>query len=232
MFNKEQERMHELMDVREQIDEVFRADQEYINEMLAGAESINSENLESIRQHPRVFIREQIKANENKVKSRPHLSATLAVNRALGFFDAAKDCLKERDYDGFIWFYDYAIGVSSVVAPIIGGEFALRGDTEGRFVSYVEAVGDAYDYDVSSKAEAYVYGMKTFDAAKQLLIEDPSGFTLVDESVKQVCGEGSRLPSHESSLLVGTNMQIVRAGAVFGAKLYKEVYWALETYYS
>lgn len=232
MANHEIERFHETVrlfklteatEARELIDQNLQLEQVLINEILQGLETNASEDLEIIHQHPQDYLH----YSRPEGKSRPFLSSYFAQFVAQGILNTAEQSLKHGDIPGFIARYDYTCGMLSTLIAVHAAEYALAAThLEEDQANAAEFTGSIFGLEISEKARIYLAEIDMFDSFKKLLVEDPTGFTLVDEIVKADSPDSTPFFKND------TNLPFEKAGANFGARLYKEIYKALEPLYS
>lgn len=229
MANHEIERFHEtvrlfkLTEARKLIDQNLQFEQVLINEILQGLETNAAEDLEIIRQYPQDYLH----YSRPEGKSRPYLSSYFAQFVAQGILNKAEQNLKHGNILGFIARYDYTCGILSTLQAVHAAEYALTAThLEEDQANAAEFTGSIFGLEISEKARIYLAGIDIFDSFKKLLVEDPTGFTLVDEIVK------ADSPDSTPYFKNDTNLPFEQAGENFGARLYKEIYKALEPLYS
>lgn len=231
MANPEQERLVQLAGTRTDAGEDIQLEEDFTEEVLASFEASLAVRLESIRQDPELVVQRLAPIKQRQQKSRPYLSAFHANLEKEVLLTLAEDQLKAGNARGFIAYYDVAYGVYAATAGIAAVESGMTTNLEARIASASESLGSVLGRDVSEKAEAYMKGLEKLKVMTQILIEDASGFTLVDEMVKSASGESSRIPLGASSFKIDTNPLFVKVGLNYGANLYKVVYRAIAPLY-
>jgi len=146
-----------------------------------------------------------------------------------------EDYLQKGNRSLFALWFDVASGLAQVSSRVYLAEAGVAGQADEWVASAVatteEDVARLTPEGVQSpdlfgfQIGAYKEGMADAETAKTLLIQDPTGFLLIDDSVKQIKGEfeKARKDAQKSRSLAQIDTFTI-AGAEMAAKVYKKIY--------
>lgn len=159
-------------------------------------------------------------------KAHANISNTLACayiidEQALSLAPALKTKPEE-----FIMYFDITTGLTFVADSLRSAEREISGDTKtdmAEVQAFLQQI-----LDPCQEEEIMIHLFKEMDQARkgaQLLIKDPTGFLLVDETLAMLKGEKSRA---ESGLMLNRSSSLIPefviAGAEMGVTSYKKLF--------
>jgi hypothetical protein len=127
----------------------------------------------------------------------------------------------------FIFWYDVAEGLAHTTGAVT---MALEAEKESTYrgMHYLDEQKRAYRGTVPKQQQKIAESRWRAEAARaaQLLHDDPSGFTLIDEAVAELEAEASGRPSHKDVLFIEPFQipEFVIAGARTAQTVYKALY--------
>lgn len=124
--------------------------------------------------------------------SKPYLVALLINSTSTMFFreDLYRNALKKHGQDSMVapLAFDVHYGVREVLAPIIGAEMEIKGETEQSVSNYFTAIDNQFpgSLPLADQVQKYLSEKNKAKSHSQLLINDPTGFQLVDRVLQDL----------------------------------------------
>ena len=163
-----------------------------------------------------IYLLDTIKAqNESGVNaSRLGLSASAVLVSAIRLQEFAKQSFDSKLVPGYRFLFDVYIGMRHTLNALLLADSESRAET--LIVDVVSGAADVLSVTVPEQADAYLSVKERVKQDAALLIEDPSGFSLLDSHLRQI-DSGEFLRESQSK-------DYVLAGAKLAAELYRSVY--------
>ncbi|MGE5041781.1 MAG: hypothetical protein ACM3IJ_02665 [Candidatus Levyibacteriota bacterium] len=193
-------------------------------EMLPFFLDMEKQALERARKRPGALRREAMKIREPD-DSQPLLAASLVYEEANIYFFNAEMMLGVNDMRAFAACFDFAYGMFYVYSSIPIAEQARNKDLTEEIATVIDRSTEAQGRGMAERVDAYLSALRKTRESAQILEEDPTGFALVDELVKD---DGRIMLAPDSATNQIVNRKIFDAGRMAAAELYKATYQAIE----
>src|SRR3989344_1912489 len=143
-------------------------------------------------------------ANENIKKSNEHglsapvlTTAYIMQNEIKPLDVIASNAIRQGQLKRAIVILDILIGASVAASHLFHGENAIRQGAENEALNLMEKTQDRLPYmNLGDQAQYYLDFKTTTDTASKLMIEDPSGYLLVDEAILRINNESTRFQNN------------------------------------
>lgn len=147
--------------------------------------------------------------------SRVKLSAAMILQgNGLVLKDMADKALRDGQIPFFRFFFDLRYGLRTTMMILLLAEGEISGETQADIAETVSTTGEIFSTPASEQAQRFLMYQREAKKDADLLKQDPSGFTLIDDYLKDL-GKETHAPLSE---------EYVQAGARLAADLYKSVY--------
>ena len=231
------EEYHLGMQLREQVAVLPRLSAEQVANALRILGRREEEYLEFLRTSPEV-AREELARNKREMAqrtgsnpSRPNLTAEKIVHGVYyPIHNAALDVYKDPSIPKpvFISWYDYASGIVDVTSDIFEAEQEIEGITDKNAVETVTNIEERRQtpLPLDASTRLYLFHMNKARRNARLLIDDPTGNTLLETAVDEIRQDAGK-PARERTFHRFHNYQepqLVLAGAEFAKRAYQALY--------
>ena len=161
-------------------------------------------------------------ANEQRLNcplSRPELCASfLLVNFGDAYGKTAEHAFDQGNISLFRFFFDFSLGIKLTSACIMSAQDEAAGAMDDIDSKVVSHTGKTFDLSAGTEADYYLYMKREEARSLRFLHNDPSGFSLMDDSVIRI--EAESFPGIISS----QPKEYILAGAEITRDLYKQLY--------
>lgn len=178
------------------------------------------------------LVRSQLDGLRERVRitgespSRPQLCGRYMLN---GMFipmrDLAFQMYRGGSTEDFMLWHDVGFGVNYVISRIALAEMSVRGNASSQTTEAINEIEERLEVAEapSVQAQAYMRIMSEAAGVERLLVQDPSGFLLIDESVRQLKYPAQR--SHYQQVIMSSLVaDFVIAGTELAQEGYKRLY--------
>ncbi len=155
--------------------------------------------------------------------SKPHLCASFLITNVYEVlyevcWDMSKELSDSNKVRLFRFLYDFETGIGFSLSRIVDAEEEIAGKAEDGSTRRISAIGEKYGVPMGVQIETYLGQRSADKESAGFLTKDPSGFSLMDDSVERAkTGLSSDIdPSQATEYIV--------AGAEVSRDLYKELY--------
>lgn len=177
-----------------------------------------------VRQQLAYLRKEVMDTGENP--SRPQVcSRYLLQGIVVPLQDTVFDTYREGGPEDFVFWHDVRFGVNYVLSRIVIAESSIRGDADRQAIEGIDSVQRklGVSASLSRQTEAYLRMTSEATGAELLLRQDPSGFLLIEETLKQLRNPRSR--THDQKTIMESLVpDYILAGAGFAQKAYRQIY--------
>jgi len=146
--------------------------------------------------------------------SRLALSASAVLTSAIQLQEFAKQSFEGKLIPGYRFLFDVYIGMRHTLNALLLADSESRAETQ--IIDVVSSASDVLSTTIPEQADAYLFVKERVKQDAALLIEDPSGSSLLDSHLRQL-ESGEFLRESQSK-------DYVLAGATLAAELYRSVY--------
>jgi len=159
-------------------------------------------------------IREFYKSN-GKSLSRATLCAALVREMRQSWGEQVQVALYIGDAATYRFLFDIDMGLAGTVSRVILAEEEIAGKTQDLISEGVATIGELANVPISKQSEEFLAISQETKTGADLLIEDPSGFSLVDAYIEELEAREETLAPEKAYMV---------AGAKHAAALYKLAY--------
>jgi hypothetical protein len=129
----------------------------------------------------------------------------------------------------FTSWYDYASGIAEVTSDVFEAEQYIEGVSDRTAAEAIAQVENTYRHappPIDHATQGYLYLMNKSKRSVQLLMDDPTGKTLIATAVNEIARDAGR-PAREREyhrILPFQEPRLVLAGAEFARRAYEQLY--------
>ncbi len=229
MASPEQDTLIRLIPARRTLGGTSVGD-ERASDILSVMVSTHANHLKGIENDPSRLVESVKHLYEARKYPRPILATSCVYNIVELISRVGEKQYAGRDFQGFIATYDFAFGMWDSVGPVAVAQTSAE-ELDQIVTETVEDAGTQLGRDMVGKMELFLYGKRRTAAIRELFQEDPTGFKLVDETVKMLLGEPSQIPRNPIQGKLHSGNRFLEEGAKAGGQLYKAAYQAIGVLY-